>query len=41
MVRRHRQDALEMNALNMNWAQYRVPLCLSLGGVFVHKEVQD
>jgi len=36
-----KQDALETAMLEMNWGQYRVPLCISLGGLFIHKEVEN
>lgn len=34
-----RQDALETKMLDVNWGKWKVPLCISYDGLFVHREV--
>ena len=34
-----RQDALETKMLDVDWGRFKVPLCISYDGFFVHREV--
>jgi len=36
-----RQDAFEMNmAFHHVWMQWRVPMCISVDGMFLHEEIE-
>jgi len=34
-----KQDALETKMLDVDWGRFKVPLCISYDGLFVHREV--
>ena len=34
-----RNSKFEVNMLNLNWGQWKVPMCVSYQGLFVHKEI--
>jgi hypothetical protein len=36
-----RQDGLEVGMLNDDWGRFKVPLCISYQGLFVHKEIDS
>lgn len=35
-----KQDAFETAMINLNWMSWRVPICLSYNGIFIHEEIE-